>query len=469
MTGRDGSWRGLALLVAGAFFMEILDGTVVATAAPSMAASFGVSSVDINVTITTYLLTLAVFIPVSGWVADRFGSRTVFAVAITAFTFASALCALSANLPALTAMRVLQGLGGAMMVPVGRLVVLRAASRANLLSAIAYLTWPALAAPLLAPVLGGVLTTYASWRWIFAVNIPLGVVAVIVALRIVPNVKAPAVRSLDWLGFILLGGGLALTTYAAELVHGSRVPWPTVAALALAGLVTLSLSVRHMVTRADPLLNLRILSVPTFRITNLGGSLFRMPISAVPFLLPLMFQDAFGWTPVKSGLLVAAVFVGNLGIKPLTTPILRRFGFRRVLVANGIAAAITLALCGAIAADTPLPLTALLLCLSGVFRSVGFTAYNGIGFADIDAGQIADANTLSAAVQQLTTGLGVAVGALALRLGRPVAELVGGPGQARSEFTAAFVALALLALLAVVESAMLAPHAGAHVSAARPR
>jgi MFS family permease len=232
---QDRAWRGLAVLVAGAFFMEILDGTVISTAAPPMAASFGVRSLDINVTITAYLLTLAVFIPVSGWLADRFGGRTVFAGAIAVFTIASASCAASTSLSELTMMRVVQGIGGAMMVPVGRLIVLRATSKADLIQAIAYLTWPALLAPVAAPAIGGALATYASWRWIFLLNVPLGATALLCALRMVPNSRTDTSRALDWWGFVLVSGGLAALLSGLELVTSARVPWAEVLAGVAAG------------------------------------------------------------------------------------------------------------------------------------------------------------------------------------------------------------------------------------------
>jgi len=466
MAGNRGpSWRGPALLVAGAFFMEILDGTVVSTAAPRMAASLGVRSVDINVTITVYLLTLAAFIPVSGWLADRYGTRTVFGAAIAIFTLASAFCALSTGLLFMTAMRAVQGVGGAMMVPVGRLVVLRGTSKSELMHAIAYLTWPALVAPVLAPVLGGVLATYASWRWIFVLNVPLGIIAFLLTLRMVPNAKDETRHALDWLGFALVGSGLALLVYGMELISGDRVAWLAVGSVLVAGLVLLSLAVRHLLKARNPLVELTTMRIPTFRITNLGGSFFRMAISAVPFLLPLMFQDAFGWSPVKAGFLVVAVFAGNLGIKPLTTPMLRRFGFRSVLLVTGLAAAATLAACGLLSSHTPLPVIVLVLALSGVFRSIGFTAYNTIAFSDIGPGQMTAANTLTSTIQQLTIGFGVAAGALALRAGRPIGDWLNLSGSPDTAFSVAFVLIALLALIAVVESALLAPHAGLAVSA----
>jgi EmrB/QacA subfamily drug resistance transporter len=458
-------WHGVALLVAGAFFMENLDGTIIATAAPRMAASLGVRSVDLNVVITAYLLTLAVFIPVSGWIADRVGARTVFAAAIALFTVASGLCALSTSLGELTAVRVLQGIGGAMMVPVGRLVVLRSTARADLIDAIAYLTWPALAAPVIAPALGGVLTTYASWRWIFVVNLPLGVLAFAIAMRIIPNVRVGAHVALDWRGFALTGVGLAALVYGLELCTASRVEWAVVAASLGVAVVSLSIAARHLQRALFPLMSLDALRIPTFRVMAVGGSFFRLAIGAVPFLLPLMFQDAFGWTSLKSGLLVVAVFVGNIGIKPATGPLLRRFGFRRVLVVAGVGAGVTVLLCGLLTAHTQLAVIVLVLLSSGVFRSIAFTAYNTIAFADIAAEDVGNANTLSATMQQLTMGLGVAVGALALRAGGPIARVFGASGTGASPFAAGFVIVAAFAFVAVADSALLRSDAGAAIIA----
>jgi EmrB/QacA subfamily drug resistance transporter len=458
-------WRGVALLVAGAFFMENLDGTIIATAAPRMAGSLGVRPVDLNIVITAYLLTLSVFIPVSGWLADRFGARTVFGTAIAVFTVASGLCAISTSLGELTAVRVLQGIGGAMMVPVGRLVVLRKTTPAELIDAFAYLTWPALAAPVIAPALGGVLTTYASWRWIFVVNLPLGVAALLITARIVPNLPHVDRRPLDWQGFALTGVGLATLVTSLELVAARRVDWLDVGATGAVAVITIALAVRHLRRAQHPLVELASLRIPTFRVTALGGSFFRLAIGAVPFLLPLMFQDAFGWSPLKAGVLVVAVFVGNIGIKPLTGPLLRRFGFRTVLVHAALWGAVTIALCGLVTAHTPLPAIALILLASGVFRSIGFTAYNTISFVDVGPEAIGDANTLTTTIQQLTMGMGVVAGALALRAGGPIARLLGITAGARGAFAIAFCLLAIVALLAVAESALLPRNAGAAATA----
>jgi EmrB/QacA subfamily drug resistance transporter len=455
-------WRGLALLVAGAFFMENLDGTIIATAAPRMADSLGVDAIDLNATITVYLLTLAVFIPVSGWLADRFGGRIVFCGAIAVFTLASALCALSTTLPELTAMRVLQGLGGAMMVPVGRMLVLNATSKPDLMAAIAYLTWPALAAPVIAPVLGGLLVTYASWRWIFVVNLPLGLIAFLVALRRVPDVRHDRPAPLDWWGFALTAAGLGATVFGLELLTGAQVDWLLFTASTTSGAVLLGIAVHHLRRSTHPLIDLRVLRLPTFRVTSVGGSLFRLAIGALPFLLPLMFQESFGWSPLKAGLLVIAVFVGNLGIKPMATRLMRRFGFRPVLVAANAGSGLTILLCAFVTARTPVVLIVVLLVTSGALRSIGFTAYNTIAFADIPAAGMTNANTLAAAVQQLTMGLGVAAGSLALRVGASLSD----DATSRTAFGVAFGLMAVLTFIAAAESLRLDRRAGWAVSAA---
>jgi EmrB/QacA subfamily drug resistance transporter len=439
----------LTLLVAGTFFMENLDGTILSTAAPRMASSFGVNSAAISVTITAYLLTLAVLIPLSGWLTERFGARLVFPAAIAIFTISSILCALSTSLPELVVMRVLQGVGGAMMVPVGRLVVLRTTEKKDLIRAIALLTWPALAAPVIAPLAGGFITTYASWQWIFLINVPLGIIAFIAALRLVPHGQTDVPPRLDWLGLVLTCGGLgSLTWLGAEFAGNAPAPIVLIIAAAVGVLLT-GLAILHLLRTKHPLLDLSALKTPTFRVTHAGGSLFRLTITAVPFLLPLLFQDALGWSPVLSGALVLFVFVGNLAIKPATTPLLVRFGFRTVLLASSFAAAASIALMALIGGATAYVLIAALLLFSGVARSVGFTAYNTIAFADIAPANMTSANTLASTIQQVAAGFGVAVGAAALRVG----ELVYGTGLSAYRF--AFVALAVITVGATVEALFL--------------
>ncbi len=445
--------------------MENLDGTIIATAAPRMAQSFHVPSGELNVVIAAYLLALGVFIPVSGWLADRFGARKVLSGAITVFTLASALCALSTSLAELTATRLLQGIGGAMMVPVGRLVVLRVARKADIIRVIAYLTWPALVAPVVAPALGGVLVTYASWRWIFVVNLPLGLVALLVASRIVPDVRPSGPARLDWRGFVLAGAGLGACVYGLELVDDGNSSWTVVGACVGVGVLLVWRAVVHFRRSEHPLIDLDILRIPTFRAASAGGSLFRMAVGAAPFLLPLQFQDGFGWSPLKSGALVVAVFAGNIAVKPFTTPLLRWLGFKRVLVISAGAAGATLALCAAFTEGTPLALVVLVLVVSGVFRSTGFTAYNTVVFADVPLEGMGNANTLSSTIQQLTMGIGVTVGALALHVGGWADRVVGVASSARSPFVVAFGLLAIVAFAAAAEAAVLSPEAGSALAA----
>ena len=457
--------RGLALLVAGAFFMEILDGTVIAPAAPLIADDLGIRAVDVNIAISGYLVTVAVLIPISGWAADRFGARRVFGTAITLFTIASAGCALAPDLAVLTATRVLQGVGGALMVPVGRLAVLRATAKADLIKAIAYLTWPALLAPVLAPGIGGVLSEYASWRWIFVVNVPLGIAGLLLVRRLVPDLRAEgSPPRLDRWGFALVAVGIAALMVAVENVGAGAIEVPFVAGGAVLAAVLLGGAVWHLLRTAAPLLDLRILRIASFRVTAAGGSVYRMVIVAIPFLLPLMFQLGFGWNAAQAGLVVIALVAGNVGIKPATTPLMRRFGLRTVLLGSIPASVACLLGIAALTPTTPLLLLLAVLALSGVFRSIGLSAYNSLAFADVDPEHMTPANTLMTTLQELGGGLGVAVGALLLRVGEPVAGGLGLPDDATSPYRVAFVLLAVLLLLPLAQAVGLSRSAGAAVT-----
>jgi EmrB/QacA subfamily drug resistance transporter len=448
------STRWLALLVAGTFFMEILDATVIAPAAPHIAEDLGIEPVTVNVAITAYVLTLAVLIPISGWLTDRFGARRIFTLAVAVFTLASAGCAAATSLPMLVATRVLQGVGGAMMVPVGRLVVIRTTDKTDLVRAIAYLTWPALAAPLIAPALGGVLSTYASWRWIFLINIPLGAAALILSRRLVPEVKADQPGRLDVRGFLLAACGIAALVFGLEGVAATRPHWLVAIGALLVALVALTWTVRHLLRARTPLVDLGILAVPTFRVTALGGSVFRAVITAIPFLLPLFFQLGFGWTAAHAGLVVIALFAGNIGIKPVTTPLMRRFGMRTVMLGSVIASAACLIGMAFLTPATPLLALLALLALSGVFRSIGFTTYNTVAFADVPTPRMTSANTLMSTLQELGGGLGVAAGALLVRLGAGVGE------SGEDAYRLAFVLLAVLLLVPAAEAVLLPRTAG---------
>jgi len=443
----------MALLVAGALFMEILDATIITPAIPSMATSFSVAPADISLAISVYLVTVAVLIPVSGWLADRFGIRRVFLAAIAVFTIASLGCAVAPSLPVLVTMRVLQGVGGAMMVPVGRLAVLRYSAKTDLVRAIALLTWPALAAPVLAPALGGAIATLGSWRWIFAVNVPLGVIGFLLALSLIRGAPVPTVRPLDWRGMLLLGVGIAAALLALEQIRVSDTTWSgVVIGGAIAG-IALGTAVWHLLRAGAPLVQLQVLRVRTLRITVSAGSLYRMVITAVPFLLPLQFQLEFGWTPALAGAIVAALFLGNLTIKPVTTPLMRRFGIRTVLLVNGIASVGCFGLLAVLSDSTPVAVVIAVLYLSGALRSIGFTAYNSLAFADVSGTQLTHANTLNAAVQELAAGLGIAVGALLLTV--------------LTSYSAVYLVLGALLALTLAETLRLPGDAGAQVSAGR--
>jgi EmrB/QacA subfamily drug resistance transporter len=452
--------RNLALLVAGCFFMEILDGTIVTTAAPQIGSSLNVPATAISLVITSYLVTLAVLIPLSGWIGARFGARPVFLVAIVVFTAASAACAASTSLPELVAFRVLQGFGGAMMVPVGRLVVLAKTPKQELMRVIGFLVWPALVAPVFAPLAGGVITTYASWHWIFLINVPLGALAFFVALRLIESPPTPPPARLDRLGVLLTCGGLAALTFDADLLARDRPQWLLVAACAVAAAVLLAAAIRHLLVAEDPLVNLRTLRIATFGASIGGSAVFWMAVGAVPFLLPLLFQEVFDWSPVKSGAVVLFVFLGNVGIKPATTYLYGRFGFRAILLSATTGLAATLVACAFLTAATPLALIALVALLSGVARSVGLTGYSTLAFSDVPDEHLRDANTLQATNQQLASGLGVAAGAVLLRAGGPIGDLLPGSADEATAYAVAFVLLALISLLATVAALRLPPGAG---------
>jgi EmrB/QacA subfamily drug resistance transporter len=453
----------IVLLVAATFFMENLDGTIIATALPQMAHSFHVLPVDLSIGITAYLLTLAVFIPVSGWVVDRFGLRTVFTIAIAVFTLASALCGLTHGLVSFTAARILQGIGGSMMVPVGRLAVLRATRKEDLMRAIAFITWPGLVAPVIGPPLGGFITAYSSWRWIFYLNVPLGLIGIALSLRFITNTREEGGRRFDALGFLLCGMACTSLLYATELIGKNGTPWREALPLLAIGVGSGFAALVHLRRAREPLVDLSAFRVKTFAVANGGGSLFRASISAVPFLLPLMFQVGFGLDPLKSGLLTLAVFAGNLSMKVVTMPIMKRFGFRSVLIVNGAFATATLASMALLRPGTPYVWIVAVLFVSGLARSLQFTALNTLGFADMPKPQMSSASTLNSAMTQIMMSAGVAFGAMSLRAS---AWLHGHDGGAMTaaDFSLAFLFVAGLGLVGVIDTFGLKRDAGAHVS-----
>ncbi|WP_190812484.1 MFS transporter [Saccharopolyspora pogona] len=456
----DARQRNTAFLVAGCFFMENLDSTIVTTAAPNIGESFGVPPTAVGLVMTAYLVTFSVLIPLSAWLTSRLGVRPVFLAAIVIFTLASLGCAASGSLPVLVAMRVLQGVGAAMMVPVGRMAVLSRTDKPDLLRMMAYIVWPGLLAPVVAPLAGALITTYASWQWLFLINVPLGVFASVAAWKLVGEADSgTAQRPLDWLGLVLTCGGLGGLTFTAHLISDSDTGWPvttTLTALCLAGL---GVAGWHLLRTPNPLVALHTLRVPTFRLSQSSGFLFWIVVGAAPFLCPLMWQNVFGYNAITSGTMVLFIFVGNLAIKPATTPMLNHFGFRPVLLAATITLALSMIGLGFTTASTPLPVLAALALLSGVARSVGLTAYATIGLSDVPPEQMRDANTLAATTQQLSTGLAIALATVALRLGAPLGEMVFG-ARSGAAYTVAFTLLGLTALIATAGALRLHPQAG---------
>lgn len=412
----DARVRMLPYIVAATFFMEYLDTTIIATALPQMAQSFGVGPNELSLGMTAYMLTLAVFIPISGWVADRLGSRTVFATAIAIFTFASILCGYSGSVLEFTAARVLQGIGGAMMVPVGRMIVVRSTDKARLMKAIATITWPAIVAPVVGPSIGGFITTYASWHWIFLMNVPFGVVAFAAVMMVVKNEHGAHKRPLDLLGFFLSGAALTSLLYGTEIASHMEANIKVALGFIVGGIVLGWVAWRHMQRIDHPLLDFSNLKIPTYSVTVITGSLTRIGIDAVPYLMPLMFQIGFGLSAFQSGLLLLATALGNLGMKAFTTRILQRFGFRRVAVTNSAIAGCMIIACGLLAPDTPLLMTLAVIFCYGLSRSMQFTTLATLAYADISDARKSSASTLWSVAQQMTIGMGIAFGALALRV-----------------------------------------------------
>src|ERR1700733_809350 len=454
-------------LIAGAFFMENLDGTIIATALPQMARSFRVSAVHLNIGMTAYLLTLAVFIPISGWVADRFGSRSVFAAAIAIFTFSSLLCGASHTLTQFTLMRILQGIGGAMMVPVGRLIVLRTTPKDKLAEAIAYITWPGLTALVVGPPLGGFITTYASWHWIFFLNLPIGIAALILTLLWVENVRSGEKHPFDWLTFLLAGFASAGAVYGMEKLGSEGVPWQVpglvLALSVLSGVAAVAAAHRNPATS---LIDLESMKLKTYSLSVYGGSAFRIAVSVLPFLLPLMFQIAFGLNAFQSGLYLLALFAGDLSMKAFVIQSLRRFGFRRILIVNGIITALSMALCALLSPATATILVIAVLFIHGAARSMEFTCLTTLAYSEIPPEKMSRANGFLSAVMQLSLGMGVAIGAISLRL---VAHARGPSAAAPQlrDFHLAVLLMSFVALGPVFDSLGLPPDAGAGTSGHR--
>lgn len=449
---------GAAILVGASLFMEMLDGTILANALPSMAREFGLPPVRLQIAVTAYLVAVAVCIPASGWLAKRIGARRLFAGALALFTLTSLACALSQGLAALVAARALQGVAGAMMMPVGRLLILRDLHKDQLVHAIAMLTWPALLAPAIAPPLGGLIVEHASWRWLFVINLPLGLLGMMLAGRLLPSPPPEPPGPFDLPGWALWGATAAMLVIVLGDLVRLGLAW---ALAALAGTALLvHLLWRHLHRAPHPLLELDLLADRNFAHTLRGGSCVRMAIFAVPFLLPLMLQLGMGMSPVDAGLLLLVAMAGNLGMKPLTTPILKRFSYRTILLTNGMLLSGGFALLSLLAVDTPWTVLATLLIATGMARSMHFTALNTLAFRTIASVRMTAANSLFSTAMQTNAALGVASAALALQLWPRMAAASTSQDPLVS-YRFAFIVVAALALAGTLDALRLAPQISA--------
>ncbi len=376
----------LPFIVAATYFMESLDTTVIATALPQMARSFHVGPNEVSLGMTAYMLTLAVLIPISGWIADQHGTRTVFGSAVVIFTIASVLCGSADSVLAFTAARVLQGVGGAMMVPVGRMIVARNTDQEHMLRAISTITWPAIVAPVVGPTVGGLITTYASWHWVFFLNVPFSIAAFAAIAIFVPNQPGRNVRKLDSRGFLLSSASLVLLLYGMELASRPDASLELAGAIIGAGIVVGLLAIFHLRKTSQPILDLVLFRVQTYKTSVWWGGFARAGIEAVPYLSPLLFQIGFGLSAFHSGLLLLVTATGNLGMKTLTTPIVRRFGFRKVAIANGTAVALSILAFACLAPSTPWPVLFIVLLAYGLSRSLQLSTMTTLSYADISDG-----------------------------------------------------------------------------------
>jgi EmrB/QacA subfamily drug resistance transporter len=417
--------------------------------------------IALKLALTSYLLSLAVFIPVSGWAADRYGAKNVFRAALAIFMIGSIACGFAVGLPDFVLYRIIQGMGGAMMVPVGRLVVLRSVPKDQFVAALSWFTIPALIGPILGPPIGGFITTYAHWRWIFFINVPIGLLGIALVTRYIGDIREENAPPLDLSGLLLLGVGLSGVVFGLAVLGQHLVPIWLSGGITLLGFIFCAVYALHARRKTHPVLDLRLLGIPTFRASVLGGSIFRIGVGATPFLLPLMFQIGFGLSAFASGLLTFASAAGAMTMKFTAQPILRRFGFRSVLLVNGVLSSCFIAGYGFFTPATPHALIIGLLLMGGFFRSLEFTSINAIAYADVPNAQMSQATSFVSAAQQISLSIGVAMAALILetvRASRAETAIT------VADFTPAFVVVAIVSALCTLVFALLPRDAGAELS-----
>jgi EmrB/QacA subfamily drug resistance transporter len=451
----------LPMIIGTALFMQTLDSTVISNALPTMARALHEDPVTLNLAITAYLLAAAVFLPISAWVADRFGAKRVFRAAIIGFALSSLLCGLAQNLPMLVVARLLQGMAGAMMVPVGRLVLLRSVPKSEIVQALSWLTMPALLGPVLGPPIGGFIVTFFSWRWIFFINVPMGLLGVILVSKFIPDIREEGVQHLDVLGFVLTGLGLAGLVYGFDNLGRDALPAWAVAGMLIAGVACCVAYAWHARRIAHPILDLSLLRNRPFAASTIGGLFSRLNIGASPFLLALLLQLGFGMSAFSAGLLTFTAAVGALLMKTTARPIIHRFGFKPVLVANAWIVAVTSAAYSLFHIDTPHWLMIIVLLVSGFFRSLQFTALNAMGYAEVTPPQMSRASSLATMFQQLAQSLGVGLAAVLIHytmLYRHSATLTA------ADVSPAFAIVSAISLVALVFYMRLPADAGAEAA-----
>ena len=438
--------RYLPWVVATALLMEQLDSTIVNTAVPSMAASLQVTPLSLKAVVTSYILSLAVSIPVSGWMADRFGTRRVFTIAVAIFTIASILCGLAVNSPMLVAARLLQGFGAAMMMPVGRITIIRTFPKSELLRAMNFVIVPALIGPLLGPTVGGLIVHWLSWREIFFVNVPVGVAAIALALRYMPDYHGEQERPLDLIGLVLFGAGIALLSWLLEIFGEHKIDATSTGVLFLLAASLLGAYAWHAKDAPHPLLRLTLLRIRTFRVSVAGGFLTRLGMGGMPFLLPLLYQLGLGLPAWQSGLLMMPAAAAAMGMKFISVRLLSTFGYRQVLLVNTVLIGLSISLYSLVKAGTPIyAIVAIGLCL-GFFNSLQFSGMNSIAYADVEGRDTSMASTIASSLQQLSMSFGLACGSLVTGW-----YLGGLPQSDRAALTSAlhhaFLTLAVLTIL----------------------
>jgi len=459
--------RIVPLIIAVALFMENMDSTVIATALPAIAKDIGANPLALKLAITSYLLSLAIFIPASGWTADRFGARTVFRAAIAVFMIGSIGCALSGSLTDFVIARIVQGMGGAMMTPVGRTVLVRSVPKRDLVNAMAWVTVPAMVGPVLGPPVGGFVTTYFTWHWIFIINLPIGLLGIVMASRYIEDFRAETLERFDLIGMLLAGIGIAGVAFGLSVLGLDFLPWSTVAALIVGGSIFIAIYVVYARRTSSPVMDITLFRLHTFRASIVGGFVFRIGIGALPFLLPLMLQLGFGMTPFGSGLITFTSAVGAMGMKAAAATILRRFGFRTILVVNCLISAVFLAACAAFTKATPVAVMVTVLLIGGFFRSLQFTCINTIAYAEIEPAQVSRATSLVTVSRQLALSAGVAFGALVVELVVRYRGGTGGPLVA-ADFAPAFLAVGAISALSLLFFVRLPADAGAELSGRQP-